>query len=82
MFSRKGNQMNAVVDSKGNEIKVGSLIKVKGSQIVRQVKNGASWLAGTQEIYVDKGLILAIRTDNKDVSKYAWVTPSKIEVIG
>lgn len=74
--------MNKITDINGKEIQVGSLIKVQGSQIVREVKNGAAWLAGTQELYVDEdGLILAVRTDNKFVSKNAWVKPSKIEVV-
>ena len=82
MRSRKDKDMTKVTDSKGNQIKVGSLIKVKNSNIVREVQNGASWLKGTKELNVDQGQIMARRIDGKAISYTAWVNPSQVEVVG
>ena len=73
--------MNTVTDSKGNEIKVGSLIKAKNSNIVREVQNGAEWLLGTSELNVDQGQIMARRIDGKAVGYTAWVNPAQVEVV-
>lgn len=75
--------MTKVTDSKGQKIEVGSLIKVKNSNIVREVQNGARALWGTPVLYVNKdGLIMAQRIDGKLVSHTAWVNPSQVEVVG
>ena len=83
MRSRKDKEMTKVTDSKGQRIEVGSLIKVKNSNIVREVQNGARALWGTPVLYVDKdGLIMARRIDGKAISYTAWVKPSQVEVVG
>ncbi len=71
-----------VTDRKGNEIKVGSLVKAKNSNIIRRVQNGASWLEGTQELHVYKGLIMTRRIDGKAISYTAWLNPAEVEVVG
>ena len=71
-----------VTDSKGNEIKVGSLVKAKNSNIVRKVQNGASWLKGTQELSLFEGQIMANRIDGRAVSYTAWLNPAQVEVVG
>jgi hypothetical protein len=69
-------------DSKGNEIKVGSLVQAKNSNIIRKVGNGASWLKGTQELSLFEGKIYAKRIDGKQVGRSAWLNPAEVEVVG
>lgn len=66
--------MNAILDSKGNEIKVGALIKSQGSSIIRVA-------AGSVELVSSNGEIMAHRLDGKG-SKNPWVKPECVEVVG
>lgn len=69
-----------VMDIKGNEIKPGSLIKAKNSNIVREVQR---WVCGTEEAYVDHlGEIQGRRIDGKQVGRSKWLNPSQVEVVG
>jgi len=71
--------MNQVIDSKGNEIKVGSVVKVKGSKVVRRVQPG---MHGSNDLHVSSnGAILAVRIDGGSMAWSAWVLPAKLEVV-
>jgi hypothetical protein len=71
-------QNATVTDSKGTQIKVGSLIKVNGSKVVREVRSGNHDLEG---LSVVDGLIQASRLDQGVNCFVAWVIPSKVTVI-
>lgn len=63
--------MNKLVDINGNEIKVGSLIRVKGSKIVREVYSTYLW----------DGKIIAFNIAST-TAKNSKVDPANVEVIG
>ena len=60
------------LDSKGQEIKIDSLIVVKGSDIVRYLRSDNVML----------GEIHTGRVDGKAVGDWKWVNPSRCEVVG
>jgi hypothetical protein len=69
--------MNAVLDSKGNEIKVGSLVQAKGSSIVRvALADETGKVQVWQQDY--------IRAQRKDSHSQDWtfLMLKNVEVIG
>jgi hypothetical protein len=60
------------LDNKGQEIKIDSLVVVKGSNIVRYLRSDN----------VTNGEIHTGRVDGKSVGDWKWVNPSRCEVVG
>jgi hypothetical protein len=67
-----------ITDSKGNEIQIGTLVRVKGSTLTRKVVE--------LEIQVEAdskylGFVTATRIDGNNHSWSKWLDPSKLEVV-
>lgn len=70
--------MTKITDSKGNEIQIGTLVRVKGSTLTRKVVE--------LEIQVEAdskylGFVTATRIDGNNHSWSKWLDPSKLEVV-
>jgi len=74
--------MSNVVDRKGNEIKIGDIVRVKGSDILRRVQAGtASAKNGTAPHLSDDGLIHSISITGKYSGDVKWIVASKCELV-
>ena len=70
--------MKKVTDSKGNEIQIGTLVKVKGSDLTRKVVELEIQVAPDSKYF---GFITATRIDGNNHSWSKWLNPSKVEVV-
>jgi len=71
--------MLKITDGKGNEIQIGTLVRVKGSSTVRKVVQLEIPVSSDSKYY---GFITATRIDGKNLNWSKWLNPSKIEVVG
>lgn len=70
--------MNAVLDSKGNEIKVGSLVKAKGSSIIRVALADSN--TGAVMVW-NNNYIRALRKDSHS-QDWTFLKIQNVEVVG
>jgi hypothetical protein len=67
-----------ITDSKGNEIQIGTLVRVKGSNLTRKVVELEIQVEADSKYF---GFITATRTDGNNHSWSKWLNPSKLEVV-
>jgi hypothetical protein len=68
-----------VSDSKGIEIQNGSIVRVKGSKVLRMI-DSTMW--GSEDLHLDaQGKIRVVRIDGGSQANSAWVHPENLEAV-
>ena len=78
--TKEGKKMTKITDSKGNEIKVGSLVKAKRSSVVREVLRYTNDSFATPSR--DCTLIMRAKRQGSHSQDWTWLQVDRCEVVG